>query len=88
VIERARGRRRLGRGAGPFALLGAGALAVHLPVAAEPRMLVPVVPIVIWAAVCSRPVRTPRPAPFAWAALEREVTVSESEREREVEAVR
>ena len=90
VIERARGRRRLGRGAGPFALLGAGALAVHLPVAAEPRMLVPVVPIVIWAAVCSRPVRAARPAPFAWAALEREVAVSESEREREreVEAVR
>ncbi len=84
----ARGRRRLARGAGPFALLGVGAVAVHLPVSADPRMLVPVVPLVIWAAVCSRPVSRTKPSPRTDGALAEPRLMVAPDPRRAEEAVR
>ncbi len=52
-----RGRQRITAEAVPFLLLAGGAIAVHLPFSAEPRMLAPVVPLMLCGLVVAWPAR-------------------------------
>jgi 4-amino-4-deoxy-L-arabinose transferase-like glycosyltransferase len=53
AVRTLRGRQRISVEAVPFLLLGGGALAVHLPFSAEPRMLAPIVPLMLCGLVCT-----------------------------------
>jgi len=46
----------------PFVVFGAAALAIHLPPSAEPRMVVPIMPIPIWLIAHAFARRRPRPS--------------------------
>jgi hypothetical protein len=63
-LQCVRRRRRISPEAIPFLLLGGGAVAVHLPFSAEPRMLAPVLPLILCGLVCAAwPVRARVAAP-------------------------
>lgn len=57
AVRCARGRQRITPEAVPFLLLAGGAIAVHLPFSAEPRMLAPVVPLMLCGLVVAWPAR-------------------------------
>jgi 4-amino-4-deoxy-L-arabinose transferase-like glycosyltransferase len=62
-LWRARGRGVLPPETVPFALLAALAVAIHLPPSASPRMLLPVVPLLVWLVAHAGHARADAPAP-------------------------
>jgi 4-amino-4-deoxy-L-arabinose transferase-like glycosyltransferase len=63
AVRVARRRQRVAAEAIPFLLLAGGAIAVHLPFSAEPRMLAPVVPLMLCGLVVAWPARVRARAP-------------------------